>query len=56
MASEAGVATGTFYRCFRDKKAVFMAVCHRSDQEIGGRIFEIGEQMRDTMLSLFIIW
>ncbi len=26
VAAKAGVATGTFYRCFVDKKALFMAV------------------------------
>lgn len=46
IAAEAGVATGSFYRYFRDKKAVFMALCLRSEAELGGRIFEFGKQMR----------
>lgn len=46
IAAKAGVATGSFYRYFRDKKAVFMAVCQRMEAELGGRILEFGEQMR----------
>jgi len=46
IAAQAGVATGSFYRYFRDKKAVFMAVCLRNEAELGGRVFEFGEQMR----------
>lgn len=46
IASEAGVATGSFYRYFRDKKAAFMAVCLRMEEELGGRMFEFGRQMR----------
>ena len=51
IAAEAGVATGTFYRCFRDKKAVFIAICHRSEKEIGGRTFKMGRHMRADGLS-----
>lgn len=46
IASEAGVATGSFYRYFKDKKAVFMAVCLRMEEELGGCLFEFGWQMR----------
>lgn len=46
IASEAEVATGSFYRYFRDKKAAFMAVCLRMEEEFGGSIFEFGRQMR----------
>ena len=46
IAAHAGVATGSFYRYFRDKKAAFMAVCHRMEAQLGGRIFEFGWQMR----------
>lgn len=46
IAAEAGVATGSFYRYFRDKKAVFMAVCLRMEENIGGRIFQLGRQLR----------
>jgi AcrR family transcriptional regulator len=51
IAAEAGVATGSFYRYFRDKKAAFMAVCHRMEEQLGGRIFEFGRQMRDEGLT-----
>lgn len=47
IAAHAGVATGSFYRYFRDKKALFMAVCHRNEQEIGQRILAFAKQMRD---------
>lgn len=46
IAAHAGVATGSFYRYFRDKKAAFMAVCHRMEARLGGRIFEFGWKMR----------
>lgn len=46
IAARAGVATGSFYRYFRDKKAVFMAVCHRMASELGGGIFDLGRRMR----------
>ncbi len=46
VAAKAGVATGTFYRCFVDKKALFMAVCQRIEREIGEQLFESGLQMR----------
>ena len=47
IAAAAGVATGSFYRYFKDKKAAFMAVCLRQEQQIGDRIFEMGRQMRN---------
>ena len=46
IAAQAGVATGSFYRYFRDKKAIFMAVCQRTEEEVGGRIFDYGRKMR----------
>lgn len=46
IAAGAGVATGSFYRYFRDKKTVFMAVCQRLDKELGGRMYHLGRQMR----------
>ena len=59
IAAQARVATGSFYRYFRDKKAVFMAVCLRIEDEFGGSIFEMGRNMRaegrseqDIQLSL----
>ncbi|THB74120.1 MAG: TetR/AcrR family transcriptional regulator, partial [Desulfobulbaceae bacterium] len=47
IAREAGVATGSFYRYFKDKKAILMAVCHRMEQELGGSMFDFGRQMRE---------
>ena len=46
IAAEAGVATGSFYRYFKDKKAVFMGVCLRMEEEIGSGVFDFGNQMR----------
>ena len=46
VAARAGVATGSFYRYFRDKKAVFMAACMRMEAQFGGRMFESARQMR----------
>ncbi len=46
IAARAGVATGSFYRYFRDKKTVFLAVCARMEQRLGGSIFHYGEQLR----------
>jgi AcrR family transcriptional regulator len=50
IAARAGVATGSFYRFFRDKKAAFLAVCARMEQELGGCIFRHGEQLRQEGL------
>lgn len=49
IAARAGVATGTFYRCFRDNKAAFMAVCLRMEMEedLGSRMFDSGRRMRE---------
>ena len=46
IAAKAGVATGSFYRYFRDKKAVFMAVSMRMEAHLGGGIFDFGRRMR----------
>ncbi len=46
IAARAGVATGSFYRYFRDKKAVFMAVCHHMELQLGGSILEFARQKR----------
>jgi AcrR family transcriptional regulator len=46
IAAEAGVATGSFYRYFRDKKAAFLAVYQLMGEEFGGRVFEYGQRMR----------
>ena len=46
IAASAGVATGSFYRYFRDKKAVFLSVCLRIGEEFGGRVFDHGRRMR----------
>jgi AcrR family transcriptional regulator len=48
IAAGAGVATGSFYRYFRDKKAAFMAVCLRMEEEFGSQLFESGRQMRQA--------
>ncbi len=46
IAAKAGVATGSFYRYFQDKKAAFIGVCLRMEKDLGGGAFEFGEQMR----------
>jgi AcrR family transcriptional regulator len=46
IAANAGVATGSFYRYFRDKKAVFMAVCARMEADLGATILDLGQRMR----------
>lgn len=46
IAAKAGVATGSFYRYFRDKKAVFMAVSMRMEADLGGGVFDFGQRMR----------
>jgi AcrR family transcriptional regulator len=46
IAARADVATGSFYRYFRDKKAAFIAVCARLEQELGGGIFRYGNELR----------
>lgn len=40
------MATGSFYRYFRDKKAAFLAVCDRLEEELGGRLFRYGNRLR----------
>lgn len=47
IAARANVATGSFYRYFRDKKAAFLAVCSRVEQELGGKIFRYGNRLRN---------
>jgi AcrR family transcriptional regulator len=46
IAAKAGVATGSFYRYFRDKKAAFLAVCVRMEETLEGKVFGYGHQMR----------
>lgn len=46
IAADAGVATGSFYRYFKDKKALFLAVCMRLEEGIMQGIFETGERLR----------
>jgi len=55
IAAEAGVATGTFYRYFKDKKAVLMAVCYRMEEELGEKLFEKAVKMREDGVSEKII-
>lgn len=40
IAARAGVATGSFYRYYKDKKAVFMSCCRKSEDFILGGINE----------------
>lgn len=47
IARRAGVATGSFYRYFRDKKSVLKAVCARMEQRMMQAVFGLGEQMRE---------
>lgn len=46
IAARAKVATGSFYRYFRDKKAAFLAVCTCLEEELGGGIFRYGNRLR----------
>jgi AcrR family transcriptional regulator len=45
IAAAASVATGTFYRYFKDKKAVFMAVWVRMETKMRERIFGFGRRL-----------
>ncbi len=47
IAAAAGVATGSFYRYFKDKKVLFLAACQAMEADLGGRIFALGRQMRE---------
>ena len=38
IAARAGVATGSFYRYYKDKKAVFMSCCRRNESNIVAHI------------------
>ncbi|MEW5721767.1 MAG: TetR/AcrR family transcriptional regulator [Thermodesulfobacteriota bacterium] len=51
IAAEAGVSTGSFYRYFRDKKAVFLGVGARLEAEMLERIFEFGRGLLDEGLA-----
>ena len=51
IAARAGVATGSFYRCFRDKKAAFLAVCRWLEASLGDGIFEAGYRLREEGCS-----
>ena len=51
IAARAGVATGSFYRYFRDKKALFMAVCLQTETEMGQEIFDMGRKLREKGAS-----
>ena len=46
IARRAGVATGSFYRYFRDKKAVLLAVCARMEESMTREVFGLGEGLR----------
>jgi len=51
IAEKAGVATGTFYRYFKDKKAILMAVCLRMEDNITEIIFRNAMRMRKEGVS-----
>lgn len=51
IAAEADISVGSFYRYFKDKKAVLMALCSRTEEEIGGKIFGMIEKMRNEGTS-----
>ena len=46
IAAAAGLATGSFYRYFRDKKAVFLGVCSRLESGMQADIFGLGLRLR----------
>ncbi len=46
VAAGAGVAVGSFYRYFKDKKAVLMSLCRRMEDSMGGDMFGYGARMR----------
>lgn len=46
IARRAGVATGSFYRYFRDKKAVLKAVCARLEERMTRDVLGLGERLR----------
>ncbi|MCG8512086.1 MAG: TetR/AcrR family transcriptional regulator, partial [Rhodospirillales bacterium] len=45
IAAGAGVATGTFYRYFKDKKAVFLAIQAEMEEQTLGRINGMAESL-----------
>lgn len=47
IARQAGVATGTLYRYFRDKKSVLFGVCERFEARIMGGVLEHGRRLRE---------
>ncbi|MFO7596401.1 MAG: TetR/AcrR family transcriptional regulator [Desulfocurvibacter africanus] len=51
IAKQAGVATGTLYRYFRDKKAVLFGVCMRFEARIMGDVLDLGRRLRDEGAS-----
>lgn len=48
IASRAGVATGTLYRYFVDKKALFIAVCTRMEKEMTSKVLSILDQLKTS--------
>ena len=51
IAAAAGLATGSFYRYFRDKKAVFLGVCSRLESGMQADIFGLGLRLREQGCS-----
>lgn len=47
IAAHADVATGSFYRYFKDKKALLMALCQQMEEELGGRMLQLGRELRE---------
>lgn len=48
VAARAGVATGSVYRYFADKKALFLAVMKRMEEHLRGRIFGFGRTLAES--------
>ncbi|MFO7783704.1 MAG: TetR/AcrR family transcriptional regulator [Thermodesulfobacteriota bacterium] len=51
IAASAGVATGTVYRYFRDKKALFMGVWVRMETSMRQRIFGFGRRLAEESME-----
>jgi len=51
IAAAAGVATGTFYLYFRDKKALFMAILARLEETLLGHVQDLGRQLSESGAS-----
>ena len=45
IAAAAGVATGSVYRYFKDKKTIFLSVCEMLESRMKADIFETGQRL-----------